>query len=64
MLQKDYGWAGMDQGDLGSDFSSLSREDSGLDQNGNEEGGRSSQILKFFLRGVSKKNNPCLDYRC
>lgn len=55
MLQKDCEEAGMDQGDLGSNFSSLSREDSGLDPNGNEEGGIRGQILRIFLRGLSKR---------
>ena len=45
----------MDQGDLGSNFSSLSREDSGLDWNGDEEGSTRGQTLKIFLRGVSKR---------
>ena len=55
MWQKDCEEAGMDQGDLGSNFSSLSREDSGLDWNGDEEGSTRGQTLKIFLRGVSKR---------
>ena len=45
----------MDQGDLGSNFSSLSREDSGLDWNGDEEGSTRGQTRKIFPRGVSKR---------
>lgn len=63
MLQKDCEEAGVDQGELGSNFSSLSREDSGLDRNGDQEVSIRGQTWKIFLRGVSK-DHLCLDYSC
>ena len=63
MLQKDCEEAGVDQGELGSNFSSLSREDSGLDRNGDQEVSIRGQTRKIFLRGASK-DHLCLDYGC